>query len=146
MCEEIKDMCKFKFQDIYGELDEIKINIDKRFEKIDCMFEKYINDFQVVKEAIVGIDKSNEYIAKSLSKLEAKTEKQEVKTEKQQKQINQMTNDITMIKTLILKEPWYRKVLENLSNNKFVWLIIFFAIVAILQIPWEKIFELMRVW
>jgi len=148
MCENIQDTCnqKFKridekikdgFTNVYGELDEMKGYMDKKFDKMDSMFEKYIDDFQTVKEAIVGIDTSNKYIADSLKSLEKKTEKQ-------QEQINQTTNDITMIKTIVQKEPLHKKILENLSNNKLFWALIIGFATLIFNIPWDKIVEVIK--
>ncbi len=133
MCENIQDTCKLKFNDIYGELDEIKENMDKRFNK----FDHYIDDFQTIKEAIVGINISNGYIAETLKNLEKKTDEQ-------QKQINQTTNDITMIKTIVQKEPIYKKILENLSKNKLFWALVIGFATLIFKIPWDKIIEVIK--
>lgn len=141
MCENIQDTCKLKFKNIeekladgftnvYGEMDEMKGYIDKRFDKMDSMFEKYIDDFQIVKEAVVGINTSNGYIAKSLENLEKKTAEN--------------TNDITMIKTIVQKEPLHKKILENLSKNKLFWILVIGFATLIFKIPWDKIIEVIK--
>ena len=141
MCENIQDTCKLKFKgieekladgftNVYGEMDEMKGYIDKRFDKMDSIFEKYIDDFQTVKEAIVGINTSNEYIAKSLENLEKKTAEH--------------TEDITMIKAMVQKEPLHKKILENLSKNKLFWALIIGFATLIFNIPWDKIVEVIK--